>query len=61
MLRSISQKRNINHIRRLLVNMAIGAAVGLVIRWVRGVEIAPVLCALTCGAAVLFKINKEEH
>ena len=60
MLRTISQKRKINQMRRLLVNMAIGAAIGFVIRWMRGVEIAPMLCALTCGAAVLFKIYKEE-
>ena len=60
MLRTISQKRKINHFRRLLVNMAIGAAVGFIIRWLRGVEIAPMLCALTCGAVVLFKVYKEE-
>lgn len=59
-MRTLSQKKNIHHLRRLLVNMAAGAAVGFIIRWIRGVEIAPVLCAAACGAIVLMKIYREQ-
>jgi hypothetical protein len=60
MLRTVTQKRNIHSIRRLMVNMAAGACLGLVMRFIGGFTIAPTLLALSFGAVVLYKIYREE-
>ena len=60
MLRTVSQKRNIFHIRRLVVNMATGACLGFIARFIGGVAIAPAMFALSFGEVVLYKIYRDE-
>lgn len=59
-MRTLSQKKNAYNIRRLVTSMVIGLAVGYVIRWVRGVDIAPFLCSAACGAASIMRIRTEK-
>jgi hypothetical protein len=40
--------------------MVVGAAAGYVIRWARGVEIAPFLSSAACGAAAILKMREEK-
>ena len=59
-MRTLSQKKNAYNIRRLVTSMVAGLAVGYIIRWVRGVDIAPLLCSAACGAAALWKIRAQK-